>query len=222
MLDSLGRMGTLPSQDPIMAQARQAQANSAMLRDRLKAVGTPVAPNVPAGGVTYPAARTNSLADRLKALGAMLGQNLPIRVATMNAVGGYDTHSGQAGSFDRNLEATCRAIAAFQTDIELRGLGDRVMVHLWSEFGRRPHENGSAGTDHGAAGVGFLIGKRASGGLIGEYPGLDTLDPEGNLRATSDFRGLYSSLITDWLGGADAKDVIPNAAALPKYAVVKP
>jgi uncharacterized protein (DUF1501 family) len=212
MLESFGRLGTLPSSDPITGQARQAQANAAILRNQLSTL--PAA----APSVTYPG---NGLGNRLKALANMLGAGLPIRVATMNAVGGYDTHSGQAGSFDRNLAATSQAIAAFQADLEARGLADRVLVHLWSEFGRRPEENGSAGTDHGAAGVGFLIGTRASGGLIGEYPGLGTLDPHGNLRATSDFRGLYASLVEGWLGGAEAADVIPGAATLPRYAVVK-
>ena len=212
MLDSFGRLGTLPSTDPITGQARQAQANAAILRNQLSTL--PAANST----VTYPG---NGLGNRLKSLANMLGAGLPIRVATMNAVGGYDTHSGQAGSFDKNLLATSQAIAAFQADIEARGLGDRVLLHLWSEFGRRPEENGSAGTDHGAAGVGFIIGTQASGGLIGEYPGLGTLDPQGNLRATSDFRGLYSTLVEGWLGGAEAKDIIPGAATLPRYEVLK-
>jgi uncharacterized protein (DUF1501 family) len=212
MLASLGRLGTLPSNDPITAQARQAQANSAILREQLAALG-------PAdGAVVYP---NNDTGNRLKSLAQMLGAGLPIRVATVNGVGGYDTHSGQAGSFNRNLEATVDAIVAFQADVEARGIADRVLVHLWSEFGRRPEENGSAGTDHGAAGVGFLIGTRANPGLIGEFPGLTSLDPQGNLKATSDFRALYASLVEDWLGGADAADVLPDAARVARYALVK-
>jgi uncharacterized protein (DUF1501 family) len=96
-----------------------------------------------------------------------------------------------------------------------------VLLHLWSEFGRRPEENGSAGTDHGAAGCGFLIGNRASGRMIGEFPGVTSLDPQGNLKATSDFRGLYASLVDDWLGGAAAADVVPDAAKVARYAVVR-
>ena len=213
MLDSFSRLGTLPASDPITGQARQAQANAAILRSQLA--------TLPTGGgtVTYPAG--NGLGNRLRSLAQMLSAGLPIRVATMNAIGGYDTHSGQAGSFGRNLQATVDAIVAFQQDLEARGLADRVLLHLWSEFGRRPEENGSAGTDHGAAGVGFLVGTRASGQMIGEFPGLGTLDGQGNLRATSDFRGLYCSLVDNWLGGAAAADVIPDAAKLPRYAVTK-
>jgi uncharacterized protein (DUF1501 family) len=121
----------------------------------------------------------------------------------------------------RRTSRTVDAIATFQADIEARGLGDRVLVHLWSEFGRRPEENGSAGTDHGAAGCGFLIGNRASGQLVGEFPGLTTLDPQGNVRATSDFRALYATLIDDYLGGASAADVIPDAGRVGRYKVLK-
>ena len=89
---------------------------------------------------------------------------------------------------------------AFQRDLEARGLDDHVLMYIWSEFGRRPDENGSAGTDHGAAGLGFLVGTRARGQMIGEFPGLASLDQDDNLRRHSDFRGIYCSLLEDWLG----------------------
>ena len=212
MLDSFGRLGTLPSSDPILGQARQAQANAAILRGQLTSLPSGAAP------VVYP---KSGVASRLSSLARMLGAGLPVRCATMNAQGGYDTHSDQARSFTANLKATVDAITAFEADLDARGLGDRVLVHLWSEFGRRPEENGSAGTDHGAAGVGFLIGNRASGTMIGEFPGVTSLDPHGNLQATSDFRGLYASLVEDWLGGAAASDIVPDAARVARYAVVK-
>jgi uncharacterized protein (DUF1501 family) len=213
MLDSFARMGTLPSTDPITGQARQAQANAAILRAQLATLPASTTP------VAYPA--DNAVATRLQGLATMLGAGLPIRAVTLNGQGGYDTHSDQARAFTKNLKATVDAIAAFQADLEQRALADRVLVHLWSEFGRRPEENGSAGTDHGAAGVGFLVGTRTAGTMIGEHPGLGSLDAQGNLKATSDFRGLYASLVEDWLGGAEAKDVVPGAGAMPRYAVVK-
>jgi uncharacterized protein (DUF1501 family) len=211
MHDAFGRMGTLPSSDPVTAQARQAQANAAMLRGQLAAL--------PANGtaVAYPA---NTLGTRLKSLAHMLGAGMPIRVATLNGQGGYDTHSDQARSLSTNLKATVDAIVAFQADLEQRGLDQRVIVHVWSEFGRRPEENGSAGTDHGAAGVGFLVGSRVAGGLIGEYPGLTNLDRQGNLRVTADYRGLYSSLLEDWLG-TEAAGIVPGASGFSRYAVIK-
>ncbi len=95
-----------------------------------------------------------------------------------------------------------------------------MLVHVWSEFGRRAKENGSGGTDHGAAGTGFLIGSRVAGTMIGEFPGLARLDADGNLRATADFRGLYAALIEDWLG-ADATAIIPGAGKFRRPKIVR-
>jgi uncharacterized protein (DUF1501 family) len=138
----------------------------------------------------------------------------------MNAVGGYDTHANQAGDLPRDLQATCDAVLAFQRDLESRSIADRVLVLLWSEFGRRPQENGS-GTDHGAAGTAFVIGSQARGQMVGEFPGLAQLDDSDNLRATSDFRGLYRGLLEQWFN-TDAAQVIPNASSFSPPALVKP
>jgi len=120
----------------------------------------------------------------------------------------------------RNIDILSQTLAAFQQDIEARGLADRVLVHVWSEFGRRAKENGSNGTDHGAAGAGFLVGSRVNGKMIGEFPGLGKLDKDGNLRATSDFRGLYSSLLEEWLG-ADAAAIIPGAGKFARPKILR-
>ncbi len=112
-----------------------------------------------------------------------------MRVVTLNAAGGYDTHSDEAEDLGKYLAETCAGVMAFQRDLEARGLDDRVMIEMWSEFGRRPQENGSAGTDHGAAGAAFVIGSQSQGQMVGEFPGLATLDANENLRVTSDFRG---------------------------------
>jgi len=213
MLGAFGGLGTLPTSDPVLAQARQAQTNADGLRRQL---ATPV----PAGGATYPA--NNTLATRLKSLAGLLGAGLPLRCVTVNANGGYDTHSAQAPALQTNLTSTCEAIAAFQADLEARGsaLANRVLVHVWSEFGRRPKENGSNGTDHGAAGASFVIGTRSSGQAVGEFPGLGTLDSRGNLRSTSDFRAVYCSLLEQWLG-IEAGAVIPGAAGFARPVLVR-
>jgi uncharacterized protein (DUF1501 family) len=92
---------------------------------------------------------------------------------------------------------------------------------VWSEFGRRAAENGSAGTDHGAAGVGFLIGTRSTGKMIGQYAGLaNGLDSQGNLVPTSDFRGVYASLLEQWFD-QDASAIIPDAQSLARILLVK-
>jgi len=118
------------------------------------------------------------------------------------------------------LQETCEGIAAFQKDLEARGLQDRVMIEMWSEFGRRPEENGSAGTDHGAAGCAFVIDSQAQGEMVGEFPSLAKLDSNDNLRVTSDFRGMYCSLLEQWLG-FDSARVIPGASGFERPRLVK-
>jgi uncharacterized protein (DUF1501 family) len=124
-------------------------------------------------------------------------------------VGGYDTHSDETETLANNLGATVESLLAFQRDLEARGIADRVVVQLWSEFGRRPEENGS-GTDPGAAGVSFLIGSRVKGQMVGEFPGLTKLDPNENLVNTSDFRAMQAALIAQWFQ-TEAGLVIPGA-----------
>jgi uncharacterized protein (DUF1501 family) len=151
----------------------------------------------------------------------MLKAGLPLRCVALSAPGDYDTHDDQLADFARDLELTADSLLAFQRDLEVRGLDDRVLVHVWSEFGRRAEENGSRGTDHGAGGAGFVIGSRVRGRMIGEFPGLGSrgLDGNGNLRATSDFRALYCALLEQWLG-ADASAIIPDASRFARPSVV--
>ena len=86
-----------------------------------------------------------------------------------------------------------------------------MLVHVWSEFGRRPESNGS-GTDHGAGGASLVMGTRAKGSMVGEFPGLATLDAESNLRHTVDFRAVYKGLTEQWLD-VSADGIVPGAGA---------
>ena len=94
-----------------------------------------------------------------------------------------------------------------------------MLIHVWSEFGRRPKENGS-GTDHGAAGLSFVVGTQAKGTMVGEFPGLAQLDSRSNLRNTSDFRAVYCSLLEQWLG-VDADGIVPNAGSFARPTLVR-
>jgi uncharacterized protein (DUF1501 family) len=133
----------------------------------------------------------------------------------------YDTHSQQPEALASGLKLTGDTLLAFQHDLEARGLADRVLTLVWSEFGRRGAENGSEGTDHGAAGIGFLLGSRVRGQMIGELPRLrDGLDREGNLKATVDFRSIYSSVLEQWLD-ADAGAVIPDARSFQRVQLLR-
>ncbi|MGI9659604.1 MAG: DUF1501 domain-containing protein [Gaiellaceae bacterium] len=173
--------------------------------------------------VAYPRAE-HEFPQRLAALASMLGANLPIRCVAMSAPGSYDTHDNQQGAFEEGLGITATSLLAFQRDLEARGLADRVLTLVWSEFGRRGKENASLGTDHGAAGLGLVMGTNAAGSMIGEFPGLANgtgLDEDGNLRATSDYRGLYASILEQWLS-VDAAQIIPGAAGFSRIPILKP
>ena len=221
MLDAIGALGSLPTHgDAALVQATSAARQSARLREQLLPF-KPKGENQP--GYTSPVAYPKSddeFPRRLAGLGAMLGAGLPVRVVALTAPGMYDTHDDQPQELADGLKLTADSLLAFQRDLEARGLADRVVVHVWSEFGRRAKENGSNGTDHGAAGAGFLIGSRVNGRMIGEFPGLAKLDDHGNLRATSDFRGLYSALLEQWLG-ADAEAIIPGAGKFARPKLIR-
>ena len=220
MLDAIGALGSLPTHgDDALEQATSAARQSARLRQQL----LPFTPKDDKPGFTSPVAYPKSddeFPRRLAGLAAMLGAGLPVRVVALTAPGMYDTHDDQPQELADGLKLTAESLLAFQRDLESRGLADRVLVHVWSEFGRRAKENGSNGTDHGAAGAGFLIGSRVHGRMIGEFPGLAKLDEDGNLRATSDFRGLYGSLLEEWLG-ADADAIIPGASKFARPKLLK-
>lgn len=169
--------------------------------------------------VEYPA--DDDFPERLAGLAAMLAAGLPIRCVALSAGGDWDTHDNQEQDFADSLKVTADSLAAFQRDLEARGLADRVLTLVWSEFGRRAEENGSAGTDHGAGGTAFLIGTRARGRMVGEFPGLGRgLDADGNLRATSDFRGVYSGLLEQWFD-TDAAAIIPGAAGFTRPELIR-
>jgi uncharacterized protein (DUF1501 family) len=175
-------------------------------------------PDPLAGPVTYP--EDNDTAARLKVLAGLIAQPLGIRMATVEADGEFDTHEGQAQTLDRDLGAAGEALATFQADLEARGVADRVLTFVWSEFGRRPGANRSGGTDHGAGGIAWVQGPRALGGILTEYPSLTDLDGEKNLKVTVDFRRVYGSLLQQWMG-TDPAEVIPGAGAFGQVGLVR-
>ena len=106
----------------------------------------------------------------------MIAAGVPLQCVALTTDTQFDTHSGQEPTFDSGVKLVADSLAAFQADLEARGVDGRVLVHVWSEFGRRAQENGSDGTDHGAAGASLLIGSRVNGGMIGEFAPLNELD----------------------------------------------
>jgi uncharacterized protein (DUF1501 family) len=169
-----------------------------------------------APAVAYPDG--NDFAERMSRLAALIAQPLGIRMATVEADGDFDTHDNQPDDLAKGLAEVSAGLAAFQADLEARGVADRVLTLVWSEFGRRPQANESNGTDHGAGGIAWVQGTRAKGGIHTDYPSLTNFDREDNLQVTVDFRSVYASLLEGWLGtGAD--EVIPNARAFRRLAL---
>jgi uncharacterized protein (DUF1501 family) len=206
--------------DAAVAQVAQAASEVGAVRRALAPFQTSSGAAAYTSPVTYPSSGQGDFPQRLAGLAAMLGAGLPLRCVALTADTQFDTHSSQAQTFDPGVQVVADSIAAFQADLEARGLADRVLVHVWSEFGRRAQENGSQGTDHGAAGVSMLIGTRASGNMIGEFPSLTALDVNGNQRENIDYRAVYCSLLEQWFGH-DAADVIPGAHRFPRYQLVQ-
>ena len=213
MFESFENLGsqTSPAAESGLIQARRATQQTAQVREQLASFGD-------VDSSAYPDTR---MGRQLAGLAAIIASPLSVKYVTLSATGGYDTHADQTNTLADNLGDSVDAVYAFQRDLEARGLDDKVLINMWSEFGRRPDENGS-GTDHGAAGLAFVVGKHAAPGIVGgaaAFPGFATLDDDDNLLHTSDFRGMYCSLIEQWLG-LDPAGIIPGEATLPRYTLV--
>jgi len=146
--------------------------------------------------VTYP---TNDFANRLKLAAQVVSSSLKPTIIYLQ-IGGFDTHANQKTTQANLLKTVSDGISAFYRDMESKDKADDTLIMTFSEFGRRVHENGSQGTDHGTAEPMFLIGGRVSGGLYADYPNLSNLDSNGDLIHTVDFRQVYASVLQDWLG----------------------
>jgi uncharacterized protein (DUF1501 family) len=144
----------------------------------------------------YPAGR---LGSSLKLVARLIGGGLPTRIFYVSQ-GGYDTHSNQANSHQRLLKEMGDSVKAFIDDIKAQGNYERVMLMTFSEFGRRVKENASNGTDHGAASVMFVAGKKINAGPLGKYPSLAPGDlHNGDPKFTTDFRSVYAGVLEQWL-----------------------
>jgi uncharacterized protein (DUF1501 family) len=228
-LDSAARLGDNQrhSSDPAIKQVASAASEVGIVRRTLKPWSTAAAATGPntsttnpgaiyGSTVSYPEASTGDLPSRLAGLASMIQAGLPLTCVALTTDTQFDTHASQPTTFNAGVQLVADSLAAFQADLEARGIDDRVLVHVWSEFGRRAQENTSDGTDHGAAGTSLLIGSRVNGGMIGEFAPLSSLDVNGNQRENTDFRGLYCSLVEQWFN-RDAGAVIEHASRFPRY-----
>ena len=159
--------------------------------------------------VTYPDTR---LGRQLAIVAELIAGGLETPVY-LTSIGGFDTHANQAGGHSNLLSGVAQAVAAFQADLELLRVADRVVLMTFSEFGRRVNQNSSGGTDHGTAAPLFVIGKNVNGGIYGRNPDLSDLDNSGDIKFKYDFRQIYATLLTDQLGMPDDRipDVLPRS-----------
>jgi len=171
--------------DRIAATASAAYATAETLR---RAVET-----IPEGG-GYP---ENGLAAPLRLMARLCrAEGGPPVMWTR--LGGFDTHAAQAGTHAALLQQLASATRAFADDLARDGTDKRVLMLIYSEFGRRVRENGSAGTDHGAAAPMFALGGGVRGGLVGHPPNLTDLD-DGDERPQTDMRAVFSEAVRDWM-----------------------
>lgn len=164
--------------------------------------------------IKYP--DNNPLAEGLRMLAKII-TTIPESSLLYVQMGGFDNHSEQiprdgnkrAGQHATLLQYFSEGVESFYRDMAEHGLADEVLMMQWSEFGRRPEENKSVGTDHGAASCLFVIGNGVTPGIYGKQPSLADadLDDAGNLKFDVDFRSVYSTIIDRWLGG-DSKTVL--------------
>lgn len=164
--------------------------------------------------VTYPA--NNPLAAGLKMLAQIITAIPEARLLYVQ-LGFFDHHGQQiagptsklTGQHATLLQYFSDAVKAFYDDMLEHELADKVLIMQWSEFGRRPNENNSLGTDHGTASSLFIIGNPVAGGFYGQQPSLEAmaLDGAGNMKFTVDFRSVYATVIDGWLGG-DSGEVL--------------
>ncbi len=140
----------------------------------------------------------NGLGQRLQNVAQLITADLGARVYFVS-LDGFDTHAEQQGAHNALMTELSTALSAFYADLKAHGLYKRVTTATFSEFGRRVKENGSLGTDHGAAGPMFVMGDSVKAGLHGAHPSLNDLD-QGDLKHHTDFRSIYTALLEDWLG----------------------
>jgi uncharacterized protein (DUF1501 family) len=148
---------------------------------------------------------SRSLSAKLDLVATLIRAEFGTRVFYV-ALDGFDTHSRQADDHGNLLAQVGDAVRDFFTKLKDGGHDRRVLLMTYSEFGRRVKENGSRGTDHGAASCLFVAGPGVQGGPVNPHPRLDELDA-GDLKFSIDFRRVYATLLDRWLG-ADSRTVL--------------
>jgi len=161
------------------------------------------APLMYSSSVEYP---DTSIAKKLKGIAQVHMANFGSRIFYVDH-GSFDSHANQAGMADKLWKDVSEGMGSFLDDLREHDVSDNVVVMMFTEFGRRTRDNGS-GTDHGAAGGAFMFGDGVKGGQYSEFPSLEEKNLEqGDVIPNYDYRGLYTSILEDWLD-LDAKPIV--------------
>ncbi len=190
-MSGMATLGAIQGSEPATLDFLRHTAMNAMLAgDRVRAILGKDKSRVP-----YP---QSDLGNQLGMIAKLIGGDFPTRVYYAYQ-GGFDTHASQAGTHARVLADVANAVGAFRNDLRAQKNSDRVLVLAFSEFGRRVAENGSHGTDHGAAAPVLLFGEAIKAGIHGHAPDLANLT-DGDIVHETDFRQVYATVLEGWLG----------------------
>ena len=198
-LEAFSKMyGGAAGRDPVMELLGQTGQDALQGADILRA-----APAMYKSSVEY---GPDSLAQNVKSISQVFHANLGAKILYTQH-GPFDTHSGELLSHAKLWDEVAGAIGCLMDDLKEHGTEDDASILVFSEFGRRIQDNGS-GSDHGSAGVAFMIGGAVNGGMYGEYPSLAEAEQiDGDLRANNDFRSVYTGILEDWMG-LDAAPIV--------------
>ena len=199
ILERFSRLyGPAIGRGPVMEFLGQTGLDAMKGADILKA-----APEAYSSNVEY---ADTTLAKKLKGIAQVHIANLGTRVFYCDH-GSFDSHAGQPSMLHALWADLSTAVRDFFDDLREHDAADNVIMLLFSEFGRRTHDNGS-GTDHGAAGAALVIGDGINGGQYSEYPSLRPEDLEqGDVVPNTDFRSVYTDILEDWMG-LDATPIV--------------
>ncbi len=187
--------------DPLVTQVAQCMHSAGTVARALGGLGGKI-----------PELNPNAACAWIKLLSVLVAMDPPLSIFYLS-IPGFDTHSGQMYTHESLLRGISEGIGKAMTALGLTGLGDRLMILVFSEFGRRLEENASAGTDHGTAAPVLLIGKGVRGGLYGSPPDLKNLDEIGDPKFSTDFRDVYAAVLRDWLS-VDPGLILPGRSPL--------
>jgi uncharacterized protein (DUF1501 family) len=148
----------------------------------------------------------SAFANQVRTAAQLVASNAGIATIRLT-LGSFDTHANQLGTHANLLRDLSEGIAALKSALTELNRWDSTLIMTYAEFGRRPKENQSGGTDHGTTNVHFVTGGKVKGGLYGNAPQLDRLDGNGNLGFAVDFRSMYTTVINEWWKG-DATRVL--------------